>query len=153
MRRTFVMLVFVALAGAAFPTEAANAASASPPDPSWQTDDIVRAIAFGNGAIYLGGAFTHVRPPGADPGEKEVARSHAAALNRTTGKLLKWNPNVDGVVFAIAVWRQRVILGGDFDSVRGKPRSNLAAVDAKTGALLKWSPKTNGEVRALKLDG
>ncbi len=130
----------------------ARAASPTPPDPSWQTDDIVRAIAFGNGAIYLGGEFTHVRPPGASPGSGEVVREHAAALNRKTGDLLRWNPHVDGTVWAIAVWKSRVYLGGDFTSVGGKPRSNLAAVDATTGDVLNWAPRANGAVRTFRLD-
>ena len=132
---------------------AAQAAPPTPPDPSWQTDDIVRAVAFGNGAMYLGGGFTHVRPPGAAPGVGEVVRKHAAALDGQTGELLKWNPRVKGTVFAIAVWKHRVYLGGDFVSVRGKPRSNLAAVDSETGKLLKWKPKANDEVRAFRVDG
>jgi hypothetical protein len=134
MRRITTALALLALIWSTFAVDTAHAVSGSPPDPSWQTDDIVRAVAFGKGAMYLGGAFMHVRPPGADPGVGEVVREHAAALNRKTGALLKWNPKVDGTVWAIAVWKSRVYLGGDFNSVGGKPRSNLAAVDAVTGA-------------------
>ena len=152
MRRTTTAVALLALIWSTFAIEAAHAASAWPPNSSWQTDDIVRAVAFGNGALYLGGSFTHVRPPGAGPGVGEVTREHAAALNRKTGGLLKWNPKVDGTVWAIAVWKSRVYLGGDFSSVGGEPRSNLAAVDADTGAVLNWAPKANGEVRAFRLD-
>ena len=153
MRRAVAVFSLLAIIWSTFVVEtAALAGSSTPPDPSWQTDDIVRAVAFGNGAMYLGGSFTRVRPPGAKPGVGEVVREHAAALSRKTGQLLKWNPQVDGTVWAIAVWKQRVYLGGDFDSVGGKPRSNLAAVDVNTGALLKWNPKANGEVRTFRLD-
>jgi hypothetical protein len=152
MRRTLIVLSLVALTCSTFTIQAAHAVSASPPDPSWQTDDIVRAVAFKKDVVYLGGAFTHVRPPGAAPGVGEVTRNHAAALDRMTGQLLRWNPKVNGTVWAIAVWKKRVYLGGDFDSVRGKPRSNLAAVDATTGKVLKWAPRTNGEVRTFRFD-
>jgi hypothetical protein len=152
MRRSVFILALMALSWSTLPLDTAHAVSAAPPDPSWQTDDIVRTVAFGNGAIYLGGEFTHVRPPGADPGVGEVVREHAAALNRKTGDLLRWNPKVDGIVWAIAVWKSRVYLGGNFDSVGGKLRSNLAAVDATTGDVLNWAPRANGEVRTFRLD-
>ena len=152
MRRTTTVLALLALTWSTFAIQTAHAVSPTPPDPSWQTDDIVRAVAFGHGAVYLGGSFTHVRPPGAAPGAGEVVRAHAAALDRETGGLLKWNPKVDGTVWAIAVWKDRVYLGGDFSSVRGKPRSNLAAVDATTGKVLKWNPRANGVVRTFRLD-
>lgn len=152
MRRSLISVVLLALSWSVLAIEQASAVSSTPPDPSWQTNDIVRAVAFGHGAVYLGGAFTQVRPPGAAPGVGEVARDHAAALDRATGELLKWNPRVNGTVWAIAVWKQRVYLGGDFTSVRGKPRSNLAAVDAVTGRLLDWAPKANRQVRVFRFD-
>ena len=31
---------------------------------SWQTDNTVWAVAYGNGVVYVGGQFTNVRPPG-----------------------------------------------------------------------------------------
>jgi hypothetical protein len=152
MRKSIITVALLALTWSSLAIEQAVAVSPTPPDPSWQTDDIVRAVAFGNGAMYLGGSFTSVRPPGAAPGAGEVVRQHAAALDRKTGALLAWNPRVNGTVWAIAVWKKRVYLGGDFTSVRGKPRSNLAAVDRTTGKLLKWAPDANGVVRTFRFD-
>ncbi|HTE67321.1 MAG TPA: hypothetical protein VK942_00960 [Actinomycetes bacterium] len=40
-----------------------------------------------------------------------MARNRAAAINVTTGHLLAWNPNVNGVVRALAVAGQQVSLG------------------------------------------
>ena len=77
MRRTTTVLVLLALTWSTFAIQTAHAASATPPDPSWQTDDIVRAVAFGHGAVYLGGSFTHVRPPGAAPGVGDAVRERS----------------------------------------------------------------------------
>jgi hypothetical protein len=55
-------------------------------------------------------------------------------------------------VYAIAVRRKTVYLGGDFGTVGGKPRKNLAAVNGITGKVLKWAPKANDTVRALRID-
>jgi len=152
MRKSIISVALLALTWSSLAIQQASAVSPTPPDPSWQTDDIVRAVAFGNGAMYLGGSFSRVRPPGSAPGVGEVVREHAAALSRRTGELLRWNPRVDGTVWAIAVWKRRVYLGGDFSSVGGRRRSNLAAVDGVTGKLLKWAPKANGEVRSFRFD-
>ncbi len=153
MRRSVTTLALLALVWSTMAfTSTAQAVSPTPPDPSWQTDDIVRAVDYGRGAMYLGGAFTHVRPAGAAPGQSEVVRQHAAALKRKTGELLPWDPNVNGTVRAIAVWKQRVYLGGDFSSVGGQPRRNLAAVNATTGAVLNWAPKANRGVHAFHFD-
>src|SRR6266540_2359648 len=61
--------------------------------PTWQPNGIVYAIAYARGNVYIGGAFTSVRPPGAAPGTGEVARNHLAAFNATTGALLSFNHN------------------------------------------------------------
>jgi hypothetical protein len=129
----------------------APAAPGFAPDPAWQANDIVRAIRFGPGSIFIGGPFTRMRPSGAAPGVGEVTRNGAAAVSRSTGDLLSWNPNVQGTVYAIAISGSTAYLGGSFTSVRGQPRANLAAVDSTTGQILPWNPGTNGPVRELEI--
>ncbi|BCK66281.1 hypothetical protein Srufu_002340 [Streptomyces libani subsp. rufus] len=34
---------------------------------TWQTDGIVWAMAYAKGIVYVGGTFSHIRPPGAAP--------------------------------------------------------------------------------------
>jgi hypothetical protein len=146
MRKFAPLLAAVAVV-AALPTAAS--AAPYPPDPSWQTDGMVRAIAYGNGSMYLGGAFSSMRPAGKPLGSGEVPRRGFAALDRATGKLQKLTANVNGTVFALAVDGPIVYLGGSFTQVGGKPRQNLAAVNALTGNVTRWKPSAGGVVRAL----
>jgi hypothetical protein len=131
-------------------TGRALGANAFPPSSSWQTNGTVRAIVFHGNVMYVGGQFTSVRPPGAAAGTGEVARNNVAAFSAVTGALLKWNPNVNGAVRAIAVNSTRVYLGGSFTSVGGRARKNLAAVTF-SGAVARWNPGANRSVFALRV--
>jgi hypothetical protein len=123
-----------------------QAVAANPPNLSWQTDGAVRAIAFANGVMYVGGEFGAVRPPGAIVGSgKSVRRSNVAAFDASTGALLKWHPRVGGTVYSIAVSGSRVYLGGAFTSVDGVVRDRLAAVTT-AGALTGWNPHADSTV-------
>ncbi len=149
--RKIVLAAVGALAAAGLTALPAPATPGFAPDPSWQANAIVRAVRFGPGSIFLGGAFTSMRPAGAADGVGEVTRNGAAAVSRRTGDLLRWNPNVHGTVFAIAVSGSTVYLGGKFDSVRNQAVSNLAAVNTVTGRLVAWDASANGVVRALEI--
>ena len=85
----------------------------------------VRAVVYSGNRIYVGGNFTRAHTRAGT-----VVRRHAAALNARTGRMLGWNPRVDGPVLAIAARRRTVFLGGRFSTVRGAPRQNLARVSA-----------------------
>src|SRR5919202_4424523 len=126
------------------------------PSSSWQTNGTVLALAYANGAIYVGGDFTSVRPPGAAAGTGEVARDHLAAFDATTGDLLPFNPDVDATVWALVASPDggTVYAGGDFSSVGGVPAGRLAAFDTATGAqLTDWAPQADNGVRALETYG
>jgi hypothetical protein len=129
----------------------ATAVAAPRPIATWQTNGAVRAIRISSGVIYLGGDFTSLRPPGAGAGEDAVARGHAAAINARTGRLLAWNPRVNGRVSAIAVFGKRVYLGGGFTKVGGRPRRNVAAVGRRQGHLKPWNPGADGRVDVIKI--
>jgi len=129
----------------------ATAVAAPRPIATWQTNGAVRAIRISNGVIYLGGDFTSLRPPRAAAGEDVVARAHAAAINARTGRLLAWNPRVNGRVSTIAVFRKRVYLGGGFTVVGGHPRRNVAAVGRRLGHTKPWNPGADARVDVLRV--
>jgi hypothetical protein len=152
MRRLLVgSLVSLLVVPVAWTTQPAWAAGPFAPDPSWQTDALVRSIAYSKSTMYIGGEFTHMRPKGAAPDTGEVSRNHVAAISLTTGNLRAWKPNVDGIVYAIEVVGSTVYLGGSFSSVNGVARRNLAAVDRTSGDLLRWRPRADDTVREIQL--
>jgi hypothetical protein len=118
---------------------------------TWQTNGAVRSIRIADGVIYLGGDFTALRPPGTASGTHAVARNHAAAIDARTGRLLSWNPRVNGRVNAIAIYGRRVYLGGVFTSVAGHARRNVAAVGHRRGHAKRWNPGADASVHAIRL--
>jgi hypothetical protein len=145
-----VLLVLLTAAFAVAGERAGWAAVGDTPDPSWQTNGRVSAIAYAGGVVYLGGSFTQVRPSGS-AGTGAVSRNRAAALDAATGELLPWNPNVNGEVRALAVApnQSRVYLGGKFSTVGGQARKNLAAVDPTSGAPQAWTANAGAVVRSI----
>lgn len=90
--------------------------------------------------IYAGGAFS---------GAGIVGRSRAAAFD-TTGAVLPWNPNSNGIVYSIAVSGGTVYLGGSFTTLNGATgRSYIAAADPSTGTVTSWNPGANSVVYAI----
>jgi hypothetical protein len=142
-------------ASAALAAPAQAAIVGSTPSPSWQTNGRVTTITVSGSTAYIGGKFTSLRPAGAAAGSGEVTRNHAAAINLTTGALLPWNPNVNGVVSAIYVNGNNIYLGGSFGTVGGVSRKRVAAVNASAGALNTAfrvrNPTLDAEVRAIEL--
>lgn len=158
----------VALTGSAganeTPTPRTKAATVSrlltaQPLPTWQTNGTVWALENVNGVVYVGGNFTAVRPPGAKPGEREVARRNMAAFDAKTGALLPFSHTFAAPTYTFdpdfmtpdrsckvdwdaetytcdTVYEikkspdgSRIYVGGDFQSVDGKSRARLAAFD------------------------
>jgi chitodextrinase len=119
--------------------------------PIWQTNGIVWAMAYANGAVYVGGEFTSVRPPGAPPGTGEVARNRIAAFSSTTGELLPFQHDMNSIVWELEASPDgtRVYAGGDFTTVDGQARSRLASFDTSTGALTTWAPSAWARVLAI----
>lgn len=70
-------------------------------------------------AVYIGGKFTTVNG---------VTRNYVAALDRTTGSVLSWNPNVGSWVHTVAVSGDNVYFGGRFSTVGGLSRVEVAKV-------------------------
>jgi Concanavalin A-like lectin/glucanases superfamily len=150
MRRSSVLALFVLVFSLMFAlppmrAEANHGGSLNgTPLSSWQTNAQVRALAYVNGVVYLGGDFTSVRPPGSAAGTNEVARSYLAAFSASTGQLLtSFDHALNGSVQALAVSPDgsRLYAAGEFRSVDGQSRPSLAAFATATGALSgTWTP-------------
>jgi hypothetical protein len=124
--------------------------------PTWQTNGIVRAIAYAGGNVYIGGDFTSVRPPGAALGTGEVARNHLAAFNATTGALQSFNPNANSNVFALELSpdKTKLYAGGDFTTIGATSRAHLAAFNLPGGSLDSvWHPTVTGRVKSISTFG
>jgi trimeric autotransporter adhesin len=124
-------------------------------DPSWNPlpDGPVTALLLHDQTLYVGGNFFGLS------GEE---RWRLAAVDRTTGLLMPWDPKLGtaNLVNALASSNGVVYVGGVFELVnavvipgtglRGEGRRNLAAVDATTGIATPWNPNVfDGEVMAL----
>ena len=148
MRRVLMIMAAAGFLAAAAPAQAAlvNETPAS----SWQTDGKVNAIIVGNGKIYIGGSFTHVRAPGTPAGG--AVRNHLAALNVHTGALMPWNPGANDIVNALALKPngKTIYVGGHFTRVNGAARLHVAAINATRNTLRPWKANTNGKVDVIK---
>jgi predicted small secreted protein len=130
-------------------------AQADPPnvaDPTWQTSGGVYAIARTNDRVFLGGAFTQVRPRTGGGGSSQP-RVRLAAFDVPTGDLIpSWSPEADNIAWGMTASPDgtRIYAGGDFTSVDGVSHTHLVALDATTGAVIQsWDPSTNGRVYAI----
>jgi hypothetical protein len=90
----------------------------------------VRAIAAGNGKIYIGGSFTKIN---------SVSRSKVAAVDPITGEVATGfrttTGTIAGSIWALALSDNFLYIGGSFDSIDGYARNDLASVDKDGGAL------------------
>jgi hypothetical protein len=92
----------------------------------------VRALAYQNGLLYIGGDFTSF---------SGSSRSHILALNLPGWTTATWNPGAGGSVAAIALDSTAVYVAGGTGTVKALTLSNGAAI---------WSdPVLNGGVRSL----
>jgi hypothetical protein len=84
------------------------------------------------GPLLIAGRFNEVNG---------VTRLGLAALDRTTGALLPWNPQItfafaSQAAFRVAAAANRVVVTGPFTAVGGTPRNGAAVLDAATGAVM-----------------
>ncbi|MGH3472772.1 MAG: hypothetical protein ACRDPG_12125 [Nocardioidaceae bacterium] len=110
---------------------------------------VVRVVVFNGGTVYVGGDFTAAVQNGTT-----ISRHHVAAIDAATGKVLPWNPNANGSVFAITVASSWVYLGGVFTSVGGATHARIARVSLASGAVdPTFRQRPNRAVRALATNG
>lgn len=131
-------------------------------------DGTVHDLLVVDGVVYLAGAFSHVRPPGAAIGDpEEVERLWFAACDAATGAVLAWDPqatcdgdlvpacansgyNPRGQTLALAADRQSIYLGGKFRGVGGQPRRHAAKVARANAALdPAWLPEPSDRVQRI----
>ncbi|MFI5875267.1 fibronectin type III domain-containing protein [Streptomyces sp. NPDC051445] len=126
---------------------------------TWQTDGIVWSLAAANGVVYVGGSFDSIRPPGAAPGQGQVARHNFAAFDAATGKLLPCAPSFTGLGHTVRAMKAspdgRVLyVGGSFDRAASAPVANMAAVDTAGCSVRKeFHPGVSATVRAIEATG
>ncbi|MBA2578225.1 MAG: delta-60 repeat domain-containing protein [Euzebyaceae bacterium] len=121
--------------------------------PSCQTDGVVYDVIYADGTFYLGGTFTSVGPPGAEPGGTVFAsREGIAACDADTGAVLPWYPpgGVDGQVRALATDGTWLYVGGKFSDVGNLGHDNLARFSLSSAAGDEsWRPSPDGQVRRI----
>jgi uncharacterized delta-60 repeat protein len=99
-----------------------------------------------DGKILLGGEFTTLSPNGGAP----VTRNYIARLNAAGTLDNAFNPNANNVVYAIAIQPDgKILAGGGFTSIGGKPRNCIARLDVTTGAADSFDPNANNFVVSL----
>ncbi|WP_217205667.1 fibronectin type III domain-containing protein [Streptomyces sp. AC550_RSS872] len=124
---------------------------------TWQTDGIVWSLEYANGVVYVGGSFDKVRPPGAKPGQREVARKNFAAFDARTGRLLPCALPFTGggsVVRALKMSPADEVLyvGGSFSRVGKNRATGAAAVNTGNCSLRKdFRPAISSYVRAIEV--
>jgi hypothetical protein len=107
-------------------------------------------MAISGSTLYIGGSFTYVN------GEK---RNRLAALNKYTGKLLSFNPDINTVssgicsVNTIVFSGTNMYVGGNFLSSSGQSRGNVACYDSESGQIKPWNPNTSGVVNTISSYG
>ncbi len=144
--RTFIGGVFTSVGGEARSNVAALTADG-------QVDELFNPGANGQVAavaasedgsvIFLGGTFTEA---GGAP------RANLAAVDAVTGEALPgWHADTAGLrpnVASLAVYGNRLYVGGRFTGIDGTTRKRLVAIDTTTGDLVPtFRPAPNGGVR------
>ncbi|MER6995599.1 fibronectin type III domain-containing protein [Streptomyces sp. NPDC000410] len=121
---------------------------------TWQTNGIVWSVEYARGVVYVGGTFTHVRPPGAAPGTNEKPRKNFAAFDAVTGALLPCAKAFSGgenTVRALTASRDGSVLyvGGSFGRVDSTGVANAVALNTADCSLRgDFRPHVSATVRA-----
>ena len=149
-KRTRLAAVAGAIALLMMIPQTAYASVSAIPDVTAGTNGTVFDVVQVGTRTIIVGQFTEV---------KGVSRRNAAAITADGKVDPTFNPNVTGMVYAVAASTDgtTVYLGGIFTAVGTTARAHLAAVDAVTGAVIStWSANIGGTdpfVRSLAVHG
>ena len=114
----------------------------------------VYALVVLGGTVYAGGIFTTVCTTAASTcwdGSAPQMRNRLAAF-ATDGTLNAWNPDANGLVWALVVSGSTVYVGGQFTTLAGQTRNRLAAIGTD-GTLTDWNPDVGSTVNTLAVFG
>nr|MBP7509253.1 hypothetical protein [Prolixibacteraceae bacterium] len=100
-------------------------------------------IPDGSGGWYIGGEFNRVG---------SVERNHIAHILSNGSVDDAWNPDANGLVFALAISGTTVYVGGNFTSIGGHLCNHIAAIDY-SGSITDWNPDANDIVIAIVVSG
>jgi hypothetical protein len=126
---------------------------------TWQTDGIVWSVEYARGVVYVGGTFDSVRPPGAKPGERAVARKNFAAFDAATGKLLPCTHSFTGGMGTVRALKASpdgkvLYVGGSFGRVDRTGVASAVALDTAGCSLRKdFRPAVGAMVRTIETTG
>ena len=98
---------------------------------------------------YAVGSFTAARPSGSAPGVNEVTRNNAMAYNITHGRdpALEPEPERSGDEREGVARRNKLYVGGNFNTVGGTSQSKIVAFDLPSGNRdPNFQPSINGTV-------
>ncbi|MGN9761864.1 fibronectin type III domain-containing protein [Streptomyces sp. SD31] len=124
---------------------------------TWQTDGIVWSIEYADGVVYVGGTFDKVRPPGAERGQREVARKNFAAFDAATGKLLPCAQPFSGAGDTVRALKASpdgkvLYVGGSFGKVGKAAASSAVALNTANCSLRRdFRPHMSSFVRAIEV--
>jgi trimeric autotransporter adhesin len=125
-----------AITGAPLPVMRGN-----PPDFTG-TGDVVNAMTFAGGKLWVGGKFANV---------DGARRFNIAAVDPVTLALDGANPRMSGVVFSLASDATKIYAGGKFLKVNGISRTRLAALSLNGTLNSGWTPSANDRVADMAL--
>lgn len=107
------------------------------PMPAGEAD--VRALAVRDTLVSFGGEFTFAAP----------ARSRFAAVDPQTASMRPLTLDPDNTVHALLYDGDRLLTGGRYNNITGRPGVRLSSIDLADGRPADWSPAPNGAVLAL----
>ncbi len=108
------------------------------------------ALATAGDLLYVGGAFETIG------GE---TRNNIGAIDVESGTHTNWDPSADGIVYAVELSGDTLLIGGDFHNLNTNSqnvvRSRLAALDTlkSVDSATPWTPAADATVRDMVIAG
>ncbi len=82
--------------------------------------------------MFVGGGFLNVQE---NKDATPISQPFVAAFDVRTGDWIDtWRPTVDRIVYSLAEYNGKLLVGGEFERVNGESRTGLVALDPITGA-------------------
>jgi hypothetical protein len=115
----------------------------------WSHNGTAYSVDIAHNTVFVGGEFDEARK-----GNQRAPRDNVMAVERTTGNLLPFVANTNGLVRTVISDGFFTYIGGDFTTVNGVQRPRLAKVNAATGAVdTSFAPSIPVSVTDLLLVG